>query len=201
MAAETWASRLEGDVGALRTPRDRWVEEGLAVLAEGGPDAVRVEVLAKRLGVTKGGFYGYFADREALLAVMLDAWERESVQEVLEQVEQEGGDARTRFARAGRLTFSSDRLLPIDLAIRDWARRDEAVAARLRRVDGRRLAYLREVFSALHDDPVDVEARCLLAFCLAVGHHFLAADLAGGAPADVLARAGDLVFGEPATGA
>lgn len=37
-------------MGALRTPRERWVEEGLRALADGGVDAVRVEVLAKALG-------------------------------------------------------------------------------------------------------------------------------------------------------
>ena len=35
-----------------RTPRSRWIEEGLLALAAGGPDAVRVEVLAQALGVT-----------------------------------------------------------------------------------------------------------------------------------------------------
>ena len=50
-----------------RTPRSRWIEEGLRALAAGGPDAVRVEALAQALGVTKGGFYGHFADRNALL--------------------------------------------------------------------------------------------------------------------------------------
>jgi len=54
-------------MGVTRTPRDRWVEEGLQALGDGGPAAVRVEALAKKLGVTKGGFYGYFADRDALL--------------------------------------------------------------------------------------------------------------------------------------
>ena len=39
-----------------RTPRSRWIEEGLRALAAAGPDAVRVEVLAQALGVTKGGF-------------------------------------------------------------------------------------------------------------------------------------------------
>ena len=65
-------------MGVTRTPRDRWIEQGLQALATGGPDAVRVEVLAKELGVTKGGFYGSFADRDALLEAMLDTWERES---------------------------------------------------------------------------------------------------------------------------
>ncbi|MFD6451217.1 TetR family transcriptional regulator, partial [Nocardia sp. NPDC060220] len=50
---------MEHVVGTARTPRARWVEEGLAVLASSGVDAVRVEALAKRIGVTKGGFYGY----------------------------------------------------------------------------------------------------------------------------------------------
>ena len=135
-------------------PREQWIEQGLAALAAGGPDAVRVEVLAKQLGVTKGGFYGYFADRDALLTAMLDTWERESTDEVLERVEREGGDAKRKITRAGLLTFSSDRLLPIDLAVRDWARRDEAVAERLRRVDNRRMALLREMIGTFCADPV-----------------------------------------------
>ncbi|MER7107428.1 TetR/AcrR family transcriptional regulator [Streptomyces sp. NPDC000229] len=187
-------------VGAVRTPRERWVEEGLRMLAAGGPDAVRVEALAKRLGVTKGGFYGYFADRDALLGAMLDSWERESTDEVIDRVEREGGDPKTKIHRAGVLTFSSDRLLPIDLAIRDWARRDEAVAERLRRVDNRRMALLREMIGTFCADPDEVEARSLLAFCVAIGAHFLVADHDGRSRAQVLARAGDLLLDRPSRG-
>jgi len=185
-------------LGATRTPRARWVEEGLRALADGGPAAVRVEALAKQLGVTKGGFYGYFADRDALLEAMLDAWERESIDEVIDRVEREGGDPRTKIARAGVLTFSSDRLLPIDLAIRDWARRDERVAARLRRVDNRRMALLREMIGTFCADADEVEARSLLAFCVAIGEHFLAADHGNRTRAQVLARAVDLLLDRPA---
>jgi len=184
-------------VGTTRTPRDRWIEEGLQALAVGGPDAVRVEALAKKLGVTKGGFYGFFADRGALLEAMLDAWERESTDEVIDQVEREGGDPRTRIRRAGMLTFSGDRLLPIDLAIRDWARRDEAVAERLRRVDNRRMALLREAIGTFCSDADEVEARSLLAFCAAIGAHFLAADHGNRTRAQVLARAADLLLDRP----
>src|SRR5215471_17772813 len=120
-----------------RTPRSRWIDEGFRALAAGGPDAVRIEALAQALGVTKGGFYGQFADRNALLAEMLDSWERRSIDEVLERVERHGGDVRAKIRRAGALTFSGE-LLPIDLAIRDWSQRDPAVATRLRRVDNRR---------------------------------------------------------------
>jgi AcrR family transcriptional regulator len=184
-------------MGATRTPRDRWIEEGLQGLAAGGPDAVRVEALAKKLGVTKGGFYGSFADRDALLEAMLDAWERESTDEVIDRVEREGGDPRTKIQRAGVLTFSSDRLLPIDLAIRDWARRDEAVTERLRRVDNRRMALLREMIGTFCSDADEVEARSLLAFCVAIGEHFLAADHGDRTRAQVLVRAADLLLNRP----
>ncbi|WP_331765872.1 TetR/AcrR family transcriptional regulator [Embleya sp. NBC_00896] len=184
-------------MGTPRTPRDRWVEEGLRALAAGGPDAVRIEVLAKRLGVTKGGFYGYFADRDALLEVMLDTWERESIDEVIDRVEREGGDPKSKIQRAGALTFSDDRLLPLDLAIRDWARRDEAVAERLRRVDNRRMALLREKIGSFCPDPDEVEARSLMAFCVAIGQHFLAADHGHRTRAQVRAHAGDIILNRP----
>ncbi|WP_307798069.1 TetR/AcrR family transcriptional regulator [Actinoplanes flavus] len=177
-----------------RTPRDRWIEAGLEALAAGGPDAVRVEALAKRLGVTKGGFYGFFADRNALLTAMLDTWERESTDEVLERIERKGGDPKTRITRAGVMTFSSHRLLPIDLAIRDWARRDPEVAGRLRRVDGQRMDLLRQLIGTFCDDPEEVEARSVLAFCLLIGEHFLAADHGDHTRSQVLRRAGDIIL-------
>ncbi|MFJ7419678.1 TetR/AcrR family transcriptional regulator [Streptomyces uncialis] len=179
---------------APRTPRERWIEEGLRALAEAGPDAVRVEALAKRIGVTKGGFYGYFTDRDALLVAMLDTWERESTDEVVDRVEREGGDPKSKAHRAGMLTFSGDRLLPIDLAVRAWARRDEAVAERLRRVDNRRMDLLREVIGSFCADPVEVEARSLLAFCAAIGGHFLAADHGAFTRDQVFHRAADLLL-------
>ena len=158
-----------------RTPRATWIQAGLQALAAGGPDAVRIEPLAKSLGVTRGGFYGHFEDRGALLEAMLDTWERAATDEVHEQVERRGGDPRTKVRRAGALTFS-EKLLPIELAIRDWSRRDAAVGERLRRVDNRRMEYLRSLFGAFCADAEDVEARSVLAFSLAIGNHFMAAD-------------------------
>ena len=168
-----------------RTPRSRWIEEGLRALAAGGPDAVRIEPLAQALGVTRGGFYWHFDDRRALLEEMLDTWERASTDEVVERVERKGGDARTKLRRAGALTFS-EWLLPIDLAVRDWSRREPTVAQRLQRVDNRRMDYLRSLFGAFCPDEADVEARSMLAFSLLIGNHFMAADHGARSRADVL---------------
>jgi AcrR family transcriptional regulator len=179
-----------------RTPRRRWIDEGLRALAAGGPEAVRIESLAQALGVTKGGFYGYFADRRALLDEMLDTWERRTTDEVIERVESKGGDARIKARRAGALTFSSDGLLAIDLAIRDWSRRDQTVAERLRRVDNRRMEYLRRQLATVSTDEGELEARCLLAFSVAIGTHLIAADHGARSRAEVLDLAVSRLFAE-----
>ncbi|GGU35747.1 TetR/AcrR family transcriptional regulator [Streptomyces lavendofoliae] len=178
-------------MAVARTPRGKWIEEGLRALAAGGPDAVRIEPLAQALGVSKGGFYGYFANREALLTAMLDTWEREVTEAVIEHVDGGGGDGRAKLDRLFTLVAVADDAVPrgtaIDLALRDWARRDEAVARRLRRVDNRRMDYLRSLFATFCDDPDDVEVRCMLTFSVRVGTHVVAADHDGRSREEVLA--------------
>jgi len=174
-----------------RTPRTSWIDEGLRALAGGGPDAVRIEALARALGVTKGGFYWHFEGRRALLEEVLDTWERVSVDEVIERIEGEGGDARAKLRRLSAIASSTHEALrieplTIDLAIRDWARRDQAVAKRLQRVDNRRMDYMRSLFGAFCSDEDDVEARCMLAFSLWIGSPFIAADHGERSRADVL---------------
>src|SRR5215216_3999033 len=100
--------RGKSTMAVARTPRTTWIEEGLRALAAGGPDGVRIEALARALGVTKGGFYWHFDDRRALLSEVLDAWERRSVDEVIERVEAEGGDARARLRRLFALATSGE---------------------------------------------------------------------------------------------
>ena len=178
----------------VRTSREQWVDAGLQLLATAGPDAVRVDVLARSIGVTRGGFYRQFASRDELVDAMLDTWERLSIDDVLARVEREGGDARDKVRKAGMLTFAPE-LIPLDLAVRDWARRDPSVAARLRRVDNRRMAYLRGLISALSDDPGEIEARALLAFSLVIGGHLIVADHETGSRGRVLRRATRIILG------
>jgi AcrR family transcriptional regulator len=176
-------------------PPTAWIDAGLRALAVGGPDAVRIDLLAQELGVTRGSFYWHFRDRAAFLDALLDSWERKSIDEVLRQVESKGGGIGEKVWRSGILTFSKE-LLPIDLAVRDWARRDRSVAKRLRRVDNRRMDHLRSLISTVCTDPVDIEARSVLAFSLAVGHHLIAADQVTPSTKQLLKRATELLLAE-----
>ncbi len=159
----------------VRTPRGAWVDAALQALAAGGPEAVRVETLAAGLGVSKGGFYWHFANRQALLEEMLDRWEKVVVGDVIARVESEPAGPRAKLRHLFELA-SSREVLAVELALRDWARRDSGVAGRLHRVDNRRMEYLRALFGQFCEDEDDVEARSLLAFSLFIGSNFIAAE-------------------------
>jgi AcrR family transcriptional regulator len=183
------------DVAApTRTPRDQWISEGLRALGVGGPDAVRIESLAQSLGVTKGGFYWHFEDRPALLEEMLDTWERVVSADVIARVESLGGDARTKLRHLFGVAQSIDDMVAIELAIREWARRDPAVLKRLQRLDERRMAYMRSLFGELSSDHDDVEARCLLTFSLFIANPYVAAKHPGRSRKAVLGRAAEVLL-------
>ncbi len=170
----------------VRTPRSAWIDAGLRALAAGGPDAVRVETLAAELGVTKGSFYWHFDGRDALLAEMLDTWERAGTADVITRVDDEVSDPRAKVRQLFKLAPAADRLFTVEIALRDWARRDDDVAGRLRRVDRRRMAYLRSLFTQFCDGDDEVDARSMLAYSLFIGGAFIASQRAGRSRSQVL---------------
>jgi AcrR family transcriptional regulator len=180
----------------VRTPRGAWVDAAMRALAAGGPDAVRVEALAKDLGVSKGGFYWHFDDRRALLAETLDAWEKSGTEDVIADVDSGEEDARAKLRRLFELAPSAKGMFAVELALRDWSRRDSAVAARLHRVDGRRMSYLRDLFGRFCPDEDDAEARAMLAYSLFVGSYFVVAQHGERTRAQVLQLAVDRLLGE-----
>jgi AcrR family transcriptional regulator len=177
----------------VRTPREAWVEAALQALARGGPEAVRVEALAASLGVSKGGFYWHFKDRQALLGEMLDGWERAVAGDVIAYLESRPADPRAKLQELFELAPSVD--FAVELAVRDWARRDRQVAKRVRQVDNRRMEYLRLLFGQLCADDDEAEARSMLAFSLFIGSYFIAAEHGERSRAEVLQLAIDRLLG------
>jgi AcrR family transcriptional regulator len=171
-------------MAVVRTPRSSWIEEGLRALASGGHESVRVEQLARALGVTKGGFYWHFDDRIALLDEMLDAWEKVGVDDVVAAIEGPGGDARAKLWRLSKAAGGKD--VKLDLAFREWARRDRKVARRMKRVDNRRMDYLRSLFGEIGHERNDVEVRAMLMYSLWIANPFIAADHGTKSRADVM---------------
>ena len=52
-----------------------WEQAAVELIAEKGVQAVAIEPLARRMGITKGSFYWHFSSRESLLEQALQRWE------------------------------------------------------------------------------------------------------------------------------
>lgn len=155
---------------------------------------MRIEALAVSLGVSKGGFYWHFKDRPALLEELLDTWERVVVEDVIALLESQPADPRAKLQQLFDLVQSVD--FEVELALRDWSRRDSEVAERVRRVDNRRMEYLRSLFGQFCPDEDDVETRSMLAFSLFIGSYFIAAQHGDKTRPEVLQLAVDRLLGE-----
>ena len=75
-------SRTKSEPGRTQLDREAWIKASLAILAEKGLDGIRVEVLAKRLKVTKGSFYWHFKDRRDLLDAVLKTWKDGCIKDI-----------------------------------------------------------------------------------------------------------------------
>src|ERR1051325_12078729 len=157
-----------------RLDAEAWVAAAFDALAEGGVDAVRVEPLAKALGITKGSFYWHFADRRAQLDAMLTAWADGRIGAIREQATARGapeavlGDLADLYTRHANL-----RGLTIELAIRSLARTDEAAAKAVRSVDRERLRHVGELFGALGWAGGQAQERAILFYSYLFGESVL----------------------------
>lgn len=159
---------------AKRLSREDWIAGAVSLLAEAGVEGVRVEVLARKLGVTKGSFYWHFKDRAELLEALVGAWEEVGTQRLIDAVDAAGGSVRARVTLLWQLAVADD--MAGELALREWARQDGAIAARVKAVDDERMAYLRRLFGDLGTSAEDVERRAMLTYSLLIGSYFIQAD-------------------------
>ncbi|HVA16107.1 MAG TPA: helix-turn-helix domain-containing protein [Candidatus Dormibacteraeota bacterium] len=127
-----------------RLGRSDWIHAAMEVLASDGLEAVRVENLAKKLGISKGSFYWHFRDRDDLLDAMLEAWESGEVDWNVDEREVHR-DPAGRWASVVEL-LSREAQRNLDVAIFSWAREDEKVGRRASEIEKRRAAHLRQVF-------------------------------------------------------
>ncbi len=155
--------------------RDMWIEAGLTELGRGGVERVRVEVLAKSLGVTKGGFYRRFKDRRALLDAILERWTGDRIAAVEKHTELGNENARDRLKSLIRLY--SERVNPegmaIELAIRQWARSDAAAVAAVARVDAARLKNVAQLYTKLGLSAQNAQARAVLLYSFIFGRSLI----------------------------
>jgi AcrR family transcriptional regulator len=159
------ATASKGEI--QRLDAEAWINGALDVVAAQGIDGVRVETLAKMLNVTKGSFYWHFADRDALLAAILNHWRRTATLAIIARLDQTEQTAAGRLRQLLKLPFHgprAERGANVELSIRLWGRRDSRAATALAEVDQLRLSYIESLLRDCGFDAASAKARAILAY-------------------------------------
>ena len=149
-----------------RVSKAEWLGQALDVLASEGIQGVRVERLARNLGIAKAGFYWHFRDRRDLMQSLLDYWTHEFTAVVTENPKLLEGDPKKRLYKT-MLMILEHHLTKYDLAIRGWAAHDPIAAKAVRLVNRMRLDFVRSIFSEIGFRGRELEMRTRLF----VGYH------------------------------
>ena len=68
---------------AKRLTKSDWLAAGMKAMVDAGPELLKAEPLARRLGTTKGSFYWHFTDVPAFHAALLAVWEAQAEADAL----------------------------------------------------------------------------------------------------------------------
>ena len=132
--------------------RETWIAAGFASLAQSGPASLQINLLAARLGATKGSFYWHFKDLKDFKDEMLSLWRSKVATDVIDEVQR----ADTAEARFDVLLLHAARAAPedyggrnIEPAMRAWSLSDSDVAAALLELDTMRMAFVAQTLKGL----------------------------------------------------
>jgi AcrR family transcriptional regulator len=154
--------------GAPRLSIDDWIQAGYALVADDGLEALKVDRLCARLGVTKGSFYWHFKDIAAYRAALVRAWG-----ELRDLDRSHFGDLghlapRERLAQM-MASLLGERQWTLERAMREWARTDPLVAESVKAADHLVLRAVRQTFHDAGFDGDDADVRANATFAAGIG--------------------------------
>jgi len=144
-----------------RVSKDQWLQAALESLIENGVNGIAIERIAKQLDTSKSGFYWHFKNRDDLLNHLLNYWEAEFTDTVINNISHLDESAEKK------LQITSDMIMQhqlgrYDMAFRTWGNEDNVVKKRIKKIDRKRLNYISGLFSELGFRGEEADARASL---------------------------------------
>mgnify|MGYP005842861779 CR=1 FL=1 len=158
--------------GNFKVSREEWLDLARKILIKSGIDAVKIERLANKLGVTRGGFYWFFKGRQELFDALLEDWKTTNTQPFFEAVANAGPDPMDQFNSVTRLYLREKDFSPAyDGAIRDWARTSPEARKAVEQIDEKRISLLTSIFEAMGYPRKEAFIRARVTYFHQIGYY------------------------------
>lgn len=157
-------SKLSEKQAKRGVSKAEWLQAGMEALSKGSIAGVKVEGLARELGIAKAGFYWHFKDRQDLLTQMLEYWVHELTEVVTQNQQLLALEPRSRLITTAEMILEYD-LARYDIAFRQWASQDQSALRAVKKVNRIRLDFVRKALSELGFSGSELEIRAMLFVC------------------------------------
>ena len=144
--------------------REKWLREALDLIHQFGVDKVTVDGLAKKLGISRSGFYWHFKNRDDLLKQILKFWVYDNNEKAIEEIVGLRLEPKEHLLRVAETVFDQE-LAKYEIGIRHWALQDKSVARAVLKVNQLRMDLIRKAFRELGFKGDELEMRTMLFVC------------------------------------
>ncbi|MEI8031429.1 MAG: TetR/AcrR family transcriptional regulator [Comamonadaceae bacterium] len=151
----------------------KWLETARKTLILEGIAALKIDRLARELGVSRGGFYHHFVDRDDLLERLLREW-HQTVIFVPCQSPMPSNPAEALWAIDSLVTrlIREDGYDPLfDMAVRAWSHSDLRVTKAVERSDKSRISTITGYFAALGCNATEAAVRARVFYFHQIGYY------------------------------
>lgn len=162
---------MDASSSRQRGSKELWLNAAYELLISEGIDAVKVMPLAKRLNLTRTGFYWFFEDIAELRRAMVERWESKNTGNLIDRCNVDASNISEALFNLMDCwldpTLFDARL---DLAIRNWARVDTDLQRRLSEADSQRINAVAAMFTRHDFSSEQADVRSLTVIYTQIGY-------------------------------
>jgi AcrR family transcriptional regulator len=157
-----------------KSTRSDWLELAIESLIEDGIDHVKIQVLAKKLGVSRSSFYWFFDSLEHLHNELLAYWLQRNTGPIIERAMRPTPSITRAICNVFECWVDHALFDPsLDSAVRYWGRRDPKVRAIVDQADAQRVDALSKMFFRYDYAEEEALTRARVLYFTQIGHYTL----------------------------
>jgi len=148
-----------------------WLQAASDALLEHGVEAVKIQPLAKRLGISRTSFYWFFKDREELLSALVARWRDKNTGNLIQQTQAYAESLAEAMLNVfdcwlNKNLFDSQ----FEFAVRSWALQAPEILSEVRQADQMRIEALTRMFVRFGFDETVADVHARTTYLVQIGY-------------------------------
>jgi len=160
--------------GAGRLGKQDWINAAADILVNESIDRLKIQILSRKLEVSRSSFYWHFAEIEDLHRELINHWLHKNTGPIIERATRPALTITKAICNVFECWVDKNLFDPrLDIAVRFWGRLDAAVASVVDEGDSQRVDALTRMFLRYDYQSEEAFTRARVLYFTQIGHYTL----------------------------